>query len=153
MSVAFRRESDEEHLEPKFELPIPPGPNFVTPAGLAQIERRVAELDLALEATLDEEPRKLVRRDLRYWRHRLASAQLAPAPHEGKVGIGSTVRFLLRGEPREVRISGFDEADPRQNCIAFSAPLARALLGHAAGDFADFAGEDEAIEIVAVENA
>jgi len=31
MSVAFRRESDEEHLEPKFELPVPPGPNFVTP--------------------------------------------------------------------------------------------------------------------------
>ena len=41
MSVAFRRESDEEHLEPKFELPIPPGPNFVTPGGLAQIEGRV----------------------------------------------------------------------------------------------------------------
>ena len=33
MSVAFRRESDEEHLEPKFELPIPPGPNLVTPRG------------------------------------------------------------------------------------------------------------------------
>jgi hypothetical protein len=26
MSVAFRRESDDEHMEPKFELPIPPGP-------------------------------------------------------------------------------------------------------------------------------
>ena len=25
MSVAFRRESDDEHMEPKFELPIPPG--------------------------------------------------------------------------------------------------------------------------------
>jgi hypothetical protein len=24
MSVAFRRDGDEEHLEPKFELPIPP---------------------------------------------------------------------------------------------------------------------------------
>ena len=45
MSVAFRRESDEEHLEPKFELPVPPGPNFVTPAGLALIEARVAELE------------------------------------------------------------------------------------------------------------
>ena len=37
MSVAFRRESDEEHLEPKFELPIPPGPNLVTARGLALI--------------------------------------------------------------------------------------------------------------------
>ena len=26
MSVAFRRDSDEEHLEPKFAVPIPPGP-------------------------------------------------------------------------------------------------------------------------------
>ena len=152
MSVAFRCESDEEHLEPKFELPIPPGPNFVTPAGLTQIERRVAEFEQALAATLDEEPRKLVRRDLRYWRNRLASAQPAPAPREGKVGIGSRVRFTLRGRPLEVRISGYDEADPGQDRIAFSAPLARALLGGAAGDLADFAGEDDAIEIVAVEN-
>ena len=153
MSVAFRRESDEEHLEPKFELPIPPGLNFVTPAGLAQIERRVAELELAVEASLDEEPRKLVRRDLRYWRNRLASAQIAPAPRAGKVGIGSRVRFTLRGKPLEVRISGHDEADPAHDRIAFSAPLARALLGGAAGDLADFAGEDDAIEIVTVENA
>ena len=35
MSVAFRREGDDEHLEPKFELPIPPGPNRVTARGLA----------------------------------------------------------------------------------------------------------------------
>ncbi len=105
MSVAFCRESDEEHLEPKFELPIPPGPNFVTPDGMTQIERRVAELELAVEATLDEEPRKLVRRDLRYWRNRLASAQSAPAPRAGKVGIGSRVRFTLRGKPLEVRIA------------------------------------------------
>ena len=42
MSVAFRRESDEEHLEPKFELPFPPGPNLVTPRGLALIEGRNA---------------------------------------------------------------------------------------------------------------
>ena len=43
MSVAFRRESDEEHLEPKFERPIAPGPNLVTPRGLALIGAIVAE--------------------------------------------------------------------------------------------------------------
>ena len=37
MSVAFRRDSDEEHKEPRFELPIPPGPNYVTERGLALI--------------------------------------------------------------------------------------------------------------------
>ena len=29
MSVAFRRDSDEEHKEPRFELPIPVGPNLL----------------------------------------------------------------------------------------------------------------------------
>ena len=48
MSVAFRRNGDEEHLEPKFEVPIPPGPNLVTPAGLALIEARIAGFLAAL---------------------------------------------------------------------------------------------------------
>ena len=47
-------------------------------------------------------------------------------------------------------ITGFDEADPAEGRIAFSAPLARALLGGSAGDLVDFAGEEEAIEIVEV---
>ena len=45
MSVAFRREGDEEHLEPKFELPIPPGPNLVTARGAALIGQRVVEIE------------------------------------------------------------------------------------------------------------
>ncbi len=77
MSVAFRRESDEEHKEPRFELPIPPGPNLVTRRGLAQIEERVAALE-AVE-TEGREPAEIEqsRRSLRYWRTRLATAQLA----------------------------------------------------------------------------
>ena len=55
MSVAFRRESDEEHLEPKFEIPLPPGPNLVTARGLAAIRARVAELEAAVAATTDAE--------------------------------------------------------------------------------------------------
>ena len=52
MSVAFRRESDEEHLEPKFELPIPPGPTLVTARGQAQIRARVAELEARYQVPL-----------------------------------------------------------------------------------------------------
>ena len=150
MSVAFRRESDEEHLEPKFELPIPPGPNYVTPAGLAMIEARVAELEAAVEAGGTEEQVKALKRDLRYWRQRQSSAIPAPTPAAGVVGIGSTVSFTLRDKSQVMTITGHDEADPAQGRIAFGSPLARALLGLAAGDFADFGGEEEAIEIVAV---
>ncbi|HWU96102.1 MAG TPA: nucleoside-diphosphate kinase, partial [Sphingomonas sp.] len=55
MSVAFRRESDEEHKEPKFELPLPPGPNMVTARGLALIEAKVAGLEAAIAAGGEEE--------------------------------------------------------------------------------------------------
>ena len=150
MSVAFRRESDEEHLEPKFELPIPLGPNYVTPNGLAMIEARVAELETAVEAGGTEEQVKALKRDLRYWHQRQSSAIPAPAPAQGVAGIGSTVTFILRGKQQSMTITGHDEADPAHGRIAFGSPLARALIGLSAGDVADFAGEEEAIEIVEV---
>lgn len=151
MSVAFRRESDEEHLEPKFELPIPPGPNLVTRRGLELIRIRVGELETAVAAEADEEARKTIERDLRYWRTRLATAEPAPVPEAGEAGIGSQITFRLAGKERRVTITGHDEADPDAGLIAFSAPLARALMGSAAGDFADFNDQEEAIEIVSVE--
>jgi len=152
MSVAFRRDSDDEHKEPKFELPIPPGPNLVTERGLALLGERVAALEAAIAAEEKEEARDPLKRDLRYWVTRLATAQLAPAPAEGEVGIGSRVRIRLAGALREVTIVGGDEADPATSRIAFSAPLARALMGAAQGDRVDFNGTSEAIEVLAVEN-
>lgn len=148
MSVAFRRESDEEHLEPKFELPIPPGPNLVTPRGLAQIEMKVAELESAIARAGAGEQAEPLRRELRYWHTRLATAQIAPLPPPGEAGIGSRVRFRLNGAARRIAIVGADEADPSAGRIAFSAPLARALMGGVAGDWVDFNGVASAIEVL-----
>lgn len=145
MSVAFRRESDEEHLEPKFELPIPPGPNLVTARGLAMIEAHVAALE-AIDAASDEQ-----RRDLRYWRARLATAQLAPPPPDDEVGFGSSVRITLNGKARTIAIVGDDEADPASDRIAFSAPLARALIGAGPGETVAFGGKTEAIRVIAID--
>ncbi|MGQ7329829.1 hypothetical protein ACTGY6_12835, partial [Streptococcus suis] len=66
MSVAFRRESDDEPLEPRFEIPLPPGPNRVTRAGVALIAARIAELEerLAAIAADDEAAVQATRRDL-----------------------------------------------------------------------------------------
>jgi len=152
MSVAFRRESDEEHLEPMFELPIPPGPNYVTPAGLMLIEERVADLEATVARGGTEEQLKALKRDLRYWRQRQSSAIPAPAPAPGVVGIGSAVTFTLRDKRQTMTITGHDEADPANGKITFTAPLSRALLGLAADDFADFGGEEDAIEIQEVSN-
>jgi len=150
MSVAFRRESDEEHKEPRFELPIPPGPNLVTAAGLAQAKAKVAALEAAVAAEPDAEKRAPVERELRYWLTRLATAELAPPPPEDEAAFGSRATFRLNGETRTFDIVGDDEADPARGKIAFSAPLARALIGAGAGDFSDFAGKVDAIEVITV---
>ena len=151
MSVAFRRESDEEHLEPRFELPIPAGPNLVTPRGRALIEERLAALDAALAAAVDEEAAKAVKRDLRYWKTRRATAIETAPRDDGAVGFGNRVTFRLAGKERMVTLVGDDEADPAAGLIAFSAPLARALMGAEAGELVAFNGREDAIEVVAVE--
>ena len=150
MSVAFRRDSDEEHLEPRFEIPIPPGPNLVTARGLELIAARVAELEALLPAITDAEARKAAIRDLRYWRARLATADLRPVPSGGKVQFGSRVGYRLNGKDGSIVIVGHDEADPARGLLSFLAPLCRAMLGGEAGDFVDFGGREEAIEIFAI---
>jgi len=148
MSVAFRREGDDEHLEPKFEIPLPPGPNIVTRSGLAMLEAKVAEWNSAVAAAVDDETRKKARRDLAYWNTRLSTARVAEAPTAGVVGIGSRVTFSLNGKTRTIEIVGHDEAEPSQGRIAFAAPLAKAMIGAGPGDVLDFAGTTDAIEIL-----
>ena len=151
MSVAFRRDSDEEHLEPKFELPIPPGPNLVTRRGLALIESRIDALEATIAAADDALATDAAKRDLRYWRTRQATARLAPPPDPGVAAFGTHVAFRLNGAERAVRIVGDDEADPAAGLVSFSAPLARALIGAEPGDLVDFGGKPEAIEILSVD--
>lgn len=150
MSVAFRRESDDEHLEPKFEVPIPPGPNLVTQNGLVLIEAKVAELAALVPTLTDETDLVAARRDLKYWHTRLATAELQPAADGAQVAFGCRVRFRLNGKEREIAIVGHDEADPAQDRLAFTAPLARAMMGAEPGELVDFNGKDEAIEVLTV---
>ncbi|CDO38232.1 MULTISPECIES: GreA/GreB family elongation factor [Novosphingobium] len=150
MSVAFRRESDEEHLEPKFEVPIPPGPNLVTAQGLVRIRARIAELESELPTLTEDADRNSAKRDLRYWRARLATAQVQPAPTGELVAFGCQVRFVLAGKHRTIEIVGHDEAEPARDRLAFTAPLARAMMDAQVGEFVDFNGKEEAIEIVSI---
>jgi len=150
VSVAFRRESDEEHLEPKFELPIPPGPNPVTARGYGLIEAKVIALEAAVQAEANEEARKALVRELRYWRTRLASAEIVAPRESGKVVFGSRVRFRLNGREQEIVIVGHDEADRAKGTLGQDAPLARALIGAVEGDLLPLGGNDEAIEVLEV---
>lgn len=153
MSVAFRRESDEEHLEPKFELPIPPGPNLVTAAGLALIEAKLAAVEASIGTETEEAALADAKRQWRYWITRKTSAQLAPPPPEDRVAFGSRVRFTLNGAERVVTLVGSDEAEGVADKIPFTAPLARALIGGEVGELLDFGGTADAIEILGIGGA
>jgi transcription elongation GreA/GreB family factor len=153
VSVAFRRESDEEHLEPSYEIPIPPGRNLVTVAGREAIAAKVGELEALPPPVDDEKARKALWRDLTYWRQRLATAEVMPEPSGETVEFGCRVRLRVNGKERVIVLVGHDEADPAQGKLAYTAPLARAVMGAAAGDLVDFNGEDGAIEVLAVEPA
>ena len=150
MSVAFRRDSDEEHHEPKFELPIPAGPNLVTVRGLALIRAKVVELQAALAGLTDEAAIAATKRELRYWQTRQSTAQLMPVPDGASVAFGTTVAIRLNGTAKSISIVGDDEAEPAAGKLAFSAPLCRAMMDAEAGDWLDFAGKADAIEIVGI---
>lgn len=150
MSVAFRRDGDEEHLEPKFEIPIPPGPNLVTARGLALIAARVSALEAQLADTQDETAIKSLKRDLRYWQTRQITAEPAPVPDGRTVEFGTTVTFRLNGKQRVLTLVGDDEADPAAGLVSFSAPLARALIGAEPGEWLEFGGKEDALEVLAI---
>lgn len=149
MSVAFRRESDEEHLEPKFERPLPAGPNLVTVAGKALIAREIDALEAGL-AEADTEQAEAIRRDLRYWQTRRTTAVETPAPADGSAGFGTIVTIRMNGRTREIGIVGDDESQPQADLLSFQSPLARALIGAEPGDMLPFGGRDDAIEVLAV---
>ncbi|AJR24005.1 MULTISPECIES: GreA/GreB family elongation factor [Sphingobium] len=151
MSVAFRRESDEEHLEPTFEIPLPPGPNWVTARGLRLTREKVEALEAVDTEAMAEEDAKKLKRELRYWRTRLATAELRPVPDAEAVAFGSRVTYRLNGKEKRVAIVGDDEAEPTEGRIAFSAPLARAMMDAEEGESVDFGGKPGAIMILAIE--
>lgn len=150
MSVAFRRDSDEEHLEPKFELPIPAGPNLVTARGLALIERRLTDFESGLRAA-DKEASAAIKRDLRYWQTRKITAEVAPIPVGDKVEFGVRVTIKLNGKRKTFLLVGDDEADPAAGMISFKAPLSQAMLGAEVGEMLPFGDAEDALEIMLIE--
>jgi len=151
MSVAFRRESDDEHKEPAFELPIAVGPNWVTPRGLRLLGEAAARIEAEIAAAADDDGRKKLQRRLRYVHTRQATAEVQAPPADGSVGIGSRVTYRLNEAAKTIIIVGGDEADPALGLIAFSAPLARAVMGAEAGEGVEYQGREDAIAILAVE--
>ncbi len=158
MSRAFVREQDAETPpEPVAEIPLPPPPNPVTKRGLALIEAAIADLEERL-AHAPPEPAEAaeLRRRLRYWTARRATAQLtAPPADPEEVGFGSRVTLAWPGRGEvSLEIVGEDESDPPAGKVSWRAPTAAALIGNGAGDTIDapIGGETRPLRILAVEN-
>ena len=65
------------------------------------------------------------------------------------VAFGSLVTFSRDdGRTQQFRIVGEDEADPSAGSMSYVSPVARALMGKAAGDLVSLGGKE--IEIIDV---
>ncbi len=143
MSRAF---VNEDHAAAQASQPVErrvsDQPNYVTAAGLRQLQQRVAELN-ALRGDLQAQGERAdrqqladIERDLRYFSARVQSAQVVPAAtSRSKVQIGSRVRFVdEQDQEHQVQLVGEDEADAGRGLINWGSPLGRALLGAGPGD-------------------
>jgi transcription elongation factor GreB len=143
MSRAFVNEDAGNDRPDLPELPLSPGPNIVTPRGLAGLMVQIAhrQTDLAaLKARpdrLDKLPEAAAERDLRWLEARLkAAVVIDPANHDlTEVAFGLAVTVAdADGKETTYEITGEDEADAARYRITPNSPLARALLGARVGD-------------------
>ncbi|MFO1143888.1 MAG: GreA/GreB family elongation factor [Amaricoccus sp.] len=155
MSRAFVKEDDGSRPEVVPELPVSSLPNLVTARGLRLIAERIAAIEAALAAGPDERNVARLRRDLRYWTVRHATARLThPDPADPAVQFGSRVSYRNEdGEERTLVLTGEDEADPASGRIAYVAPIARALTGATAGSSVtmQLRGRPVELEVISVE--
>lgn len=138
MSKAFTSEETDitEVVAPR--APLPEGtPNYVTPRGLELLREERAELAskrARAEASGDVAAMNVLGTRLAELDDRLASAQLVEVTSKDVVRFGSRVTVSGEGGEQTYRIVGVDEADPAKGDVAFTSPIARALLGHELGD-------------------
>ena len=156
MSRAFLKDDavqDAVLIPPR--APLAPGAvNYVTARGLgllrAELELLEAERSRLLART---GPRQGVDADrtrdltvangrIRLVESRIGSARIVdPAdqpPNEVRFGATVTVRTVTTGLERRFTLVGVDEADPSEGLVAFTAPIARAILGLSVGASAPF---------------
>jgi transcription elongation GreA/GreB family factor len=139
VSRAFVKEDDQAGAAPLPDRPISPPRNLVTRRGLRLIEDRIAQYqgDLArASAAAEREAIGRASRELRYWTARRDTAEVVePDPRTERVVFGALVAVARAdGTEASFRIVGEDEADPSAGRIAWTAPVAQALLGSEPGD-------------------
>ncbi|WP_424493585.1 GreA/GreB family elongation factor [Salinimicrobium sp. GXAS 041] len=150
MSRGFVKEEDQEEapfIPPRAALP-PGVTNYVTPQGMEDLLEERKELERKrtdLKAESDTERRRalaVIDGKLNLLQERINSARiLDPSEQpEEEVRFGAKVKlkYLEKNQLQEFRIVGIDEANVKEQKIAFVAPIARAVTGRKIGDVAEF---------------
>lgn len=171
MSKAFTKDEawEEPFVPPR--APVPAGvPNYVTPRGLRLLREELATLEAArrqLEAERGDDVEYRRRLAILTGRTgdltgRIASAVVVDPRHQPRDEARFGARVALRtlggehaGEERRLEIVGIDEADAVHGRVAFTAPLARAILGRRVGDTAalDTPRGQDLLEVVSIDYA
>jgi len=148
MSRGFVKEDDQEEapiIAPRAALP-PGETNYVTPNGLQELKDEEEEL-LEERTNLDKENDTERRRaqavidgNLKLLRERISTARLLDPKEqpEDEVRFGAVVEFKQDNKIQKFQIVGVDEADVKNQKIAFVAPIAKAVTGKKVGDKIDF---------------
>lgn len=167
MSRGFVREGDQE--EPVFVPPRAPLPsgfeNLVTPRGLRLLQEERAALEasrsqvVAAEGPARRRELAEINGRLALLAERIATARVVePFSRPGtEVRFGSTVTYRFISGPKQgtghtFTLVGVDEAKVAEGRIAFTSPLAQALLGRSSGDQVEFpvGGGKQLVQVVAI---
>jgi len=144
MSRAFVKENDLEHAGIDVpERPISPEKNYVTQNGHKELEVKIATLEeeraklLHVNNSINKQKKMQLERDLRYFVNRLESAILVNPQKQdkNKVLFSASVDVENKlGSIMNFQIVGEDESNVKINKIAYTSPLAKALIGNAIWD-------------------
>ena len=144
MSRAFVKENDLEHAGIDVpERPISAEKNYVTPDGLMELEEKITNLEEERKKSslttdsINKQKKLQLERDLRYFINRLESAILVNPQEQDKNKVLFSALVDVENELGEIlnfQIVGEDEANVKENKIAYNSPLAKALIGNALYD-------------------
>ena len=163
MSRGFVKEEDQEEkpiIPPRAALPAG-AINYVTPHGFEELLKEKDKLETersSIGGENDKEKRiamNVLNTKLNMLTERINSAQIIePADVAGEVRFGTHVklRFKAMKVTRIFQIVGVDEADVSKGKIAFTSPIASAIMGRKAGETVELSltGASREVEILQV---
>jgi len=167
MSRGFVKEEDQEEAPfiPARSV-LPPGEiNYVTPIGYDNLKKEKEELDnsiVNLELEEGKERRHtlaILNGKLNLLNDRISSARILDPKEQAKneIRFGALISFKFltgdqKGSVKKFQIVGVDEANIKENKIAFVAPLAKALTSKKVDEKTEvfMAGKMQELEILSI---